>query len=97
MTGIIDTIESFKVRQQTILDLNVEFVKKSDEFGEDCQSRIEAIKTEFEVKKAELGAEFEKAKASYKADLKAAFGVTDGESANILDLVQLIYRVAKPE
>lgn len=97
MTDIEVTIASFKARQQTILDLNAEFIKQADAFGEECQSRIEAIKTEFEVKKAELGAEFEKAKASYKADMKTAFGVTDGESANILDLVQLIRRVTVPE
>lgn len=95
--NILETIESFKARQKIILDLNAEFVKRADEFGEECQSRIEAIKTEFEVKKAELGAEFEKAKEAYKSDMKAAFGVTDGENANILDLVQLIHRVAKSE
>ena len=97
MTDILQVIESFKSRQQTILDLNAAFIKEADAFGEECQARIDAIKAEFETKKAELGAEFEKAKTSYKADLKAAFGVTDGESANILDLVQLIHRVSKSE
>lgn len=94
MTQLLEKIAVFKDRQKAIMQLNAQFVAKCDEFAAECETRISAIKTEFEVKKAELGQEFEKAKESYKADLKTEFGVTDGESANILDLVQLIHRVS---
>ena len=93
MTELTEKVAEFKARQQQIIDLNTEYVKAVDAFGDDCQARTDAIKSEFEAKKAELGVEFEKAKQSYKADLKATFGVTDGKNANILDLVQLIHRV----
>lgn len=94
MTNISEKVESFKSRQKVIMDLNDAYNKATEAFAEECQSKIDAIKAEFETKKAELGVEFEKAKESYKVDLKSEFGVTDGENANILDLVQLIRRVA---
>lgn len=94
MTELKEKISSFKARQQKIMQLSAQYVAKVDEISTECQNRIDAIKTEFETRKAEASSEFEKEKDSYKADLKTAFGVTDGESANILDLVQLIGRVA---
>jgi Skp family chaperone for outer membrane proteins len=93
MITLVDKIAEFKARQKKIMELHAEFVAKSDAFGAECESRMEAIKTEYEVKKAELAAEFEKEKAFYKADLKAQFGITDGDQANILDVVELILRV----
>lgn len=94
MTNVAEKIASFKERQAEIMKLDAQYNIKVDELKQDCENRIDAIKTEFEVKKAELSAEPSKAIEQYKADLKAEFGVTDGERANILDIVQLIDRVS---
>ena len=94
MTDVASKIASFKERQSQILALSAEFEEASGALADDCQGRIDAIKTEFEVKKAELASELEKAKEAYKADVKAAFGVTDGEPLNIVQMVEFIHRVA---
>lgn len=94
MSELSDKVASFKERQTNIMILHDEMTKAVNALGDQCQERVNAINTEFEVKKAEFGQALEAAKTSYKADLKEAFGVTDGESANILDLVQLIHRLA---
>jgi hypothetical protein len=90
-------ITDFKLRQAKIVAMHADLQAKLQRFGQDCESRMEAIKTEFEARKAEWSADLEKEKESYKADLKAVFGVTDGESANILDLVQLIVKVTSQQ
>ena len=51
------------------------------------------LKTQGEI--MALSAELEKKKEEYRAQVKAAFGVTDGEPLNIVQLVQMIASVQK--
>ena len=50
----------------------------------------------FEEKQKEIVAliqELEKKKSEYKAEFKAAFGITDGEPANVLEIIKTIKTV----
>lgn len=94
MSNLDEKIASFKDKQAEIMKLHEQYRVEMDKVTQDCESRIEAIKTEHEVKKAELSQGVDKAKADYKAAVKDAFGVTDGETINVLDMVQFIQRVS---
>lgn len=88
-----EQVKAFREKQSKIMELHKAYEEAVNKVGADCESRIEAIKTEYEVKKAELGQELERAKSEYKAAVKAAFGVTDGETINVIDMVEFISRV----
>jgi hypothetical protein len=89
-----EQISAFKEKQAKIMDLHRQYDAALTDVKTDCETRIKAIETEFETKKAELAVELDRSKAEYCASMKEAFGVADGENANILDVVQLVRRVA---
>jgi uncharacterized small protein (DUF1192 family) len=93
--SVSDKVQEFKARQTKIIGLNDEYNQAMDKVNTEFDDRLAALKNEFELKKAETSAELDKETAAYKADMKAAFGVTDGERTNILDVVELITRVAR--
>lgn len=50
----------------------------------------------FQTKQAEileLNRQLEVKKQEYKAEMKAAFGIADGEPANVLEIVEAIQKV----
>lgn len=51
--------------------------------------------TETQTAILEKHEELEKLKATYRAELKARLGITDGENANVLDLMKAAHKVFK--
>jgi uncharacterized small protein (DUF1192 family) len=92
--SVSDKVQEFKARQTKIIAINDAFNEKMEVLGAEFDEKVNALKSEFELKKAEISTELDKETAAYKADLKAAFGVTDGEKLNVLDMVEMINRIS---
>lgn len=58
------------------------------------QSKIEKFRS-WQEKLLKLNQELENAKQEYRAQMKAEFGLADGEPANVLELVESFARIQK--
>ena len=61
----------------------------------DVQPRLESLKAEYDEKTQAILEPLIKKAEEYKAELKAAFGITDGERTDVLDTVSMVLRVAR--
>lgn len=75
-------IEGFRERQKEIMVLDAQVGEKRRE-----------LQAEFEQKDAELQKELREKLKSYKDDMRAAFGIADGDNANVLDFMAAIEKV----
>lgn len=91
--SLIDQVAEFKAKQIEIINLNDEAQGKLAKLQSESQAKLDAVHAEFETEKAKILAPLDQKREEYKKEMKAAFGVTEGETATILDLVQLIHRV----
>lgn len=89
-----DKIDEFRDRQVKMIELAKECNTQVEACREESQSRADAIQSEFETKRAQFLAPLDQARSVYNADIKAAFGLSDGERSNVLDLVQLVATVS---
>lgn len=81
-----EQISYFKAKQEEIMRLSVEFEKKRHEIETRANAELESA--QFPLRDAG---------EKYRAEMKAVFGVTDGERINVLDVVELIDKVSNPK
>lgn len=82
-------IAYFKNKQEEILALHREYSEAKERTEREANDYIEGKKKELLPYEQQLS----DAKAKYCAELKSEYGITDGESANVLQLVELIYKI----
>lgn len=88
MANLKDRIDYFKGLQQVIMAEAQAIQVKTAEF----QNSDFVVNAQRELN--ELNQALENKKEQYKAEMKAEFGVCDGEQINILDVVQMTHKVA---
>jgi uncharacterized protein YPO0396 len=74
----------------------LEIVKRESELRQakrDVEAEVQAIIDVKEAPLKKLAEELNKLKEEYRAEVKAAFGITDGEPANVLEIVKTVRRV----
>jgi len=92
---INEKIEHFTKRQEEITDLAAIFEGKKREIVQEFTQKKSELEKEYQDKIDAAAQELTKRKEEYKAELKAWVGITDGENANILDVVKLARTVAE--
>lgn len=89
MSTYKEIIDGFKVKQEAILAAEREAQAARRALDEKVQAYIDEHKGPVEA----LLENAEKIKEEYRAEMKAAFGIADGEKTNVLDVVEAIRRV----
>jgi hypothetical protein len=92
--SIEQTISRLKARQSDITRLHTEFKDKEHMLILEHKDRVRELEAETEKKITDAARELNSLKETYKAECKAIFGVADGEQINILDVVEMIRKVA---
>lgn len=93
MSNLNETIQKLKEKQELIIRLHDEAKPKRDALMKEYEEKKTALEKEYQDKIADAVRDLENEKAKYRAETKAAFGVADGESINILDVVEMIVLV----
>jgi hypothetical protein len=89
MSTYQELIEGFKAKQEAILKADA----TAQEAKQALDAKVEAFINEHKGPVEELLQAAENMKQEYRAEIKAAFGITDGERTNVLDVVEMVHRV----
>lgn len=82
-------IREFKDKQAEIVRLNDEFQVDRKRIIGEFEDKKKELETKYQGMLTEAAKLLENAREKYKAELKSWVGITDGENANILDVVIL--------
>jgi hypothetical protein len=86
-------ISDFKAKQLEVRAAHAEFVVKEKQLLDEYNAKADAMKAEFEEKNDANSKEFRSLQEKYKAEVKATFGITDGEKSDILSVVEMVQKV----
>ena len=84
-----EQVEAFKKKQADIMELQA----KLKEAEAALQAQVEEYIAAHKGTVNEIGQKLERLMQEYRAELKAWVGITDGEKASVLDLVEAVKRV----
>lgn len=82
-----ERFEYYLKKGKEITKLAETFKKKEAELVEDGKKRASALECEVQDSIANAGAELRKAQEQYKAEMKAEFGLCDGEPIDVLSML----------
>lgn len=88
-----EIFESFKKKQQEIVELH----KQLKDAQAKAQAEVDKLMEEKKKDLNELQQKFTAARENYKAELKAQFGITDGEEMNVLDMIHAVKKACSLE
>lgn len=83
--------EKLENQQAQIKVLHATLMSKKEIYEEKAKQLTKAMQDELDAMEGDL----QKAIASYKADLKREFGITDGEQMNVLETIVAIRKASR--
>lgn len=92
MTALEQKITYFKQLQTEIMELHKEAESKTHALESEFKEKVTALEIEYTTKNNEVTRELDNKKEKYRAELKATFGMTDGEKTNVLDVIQAVQK-----
>jgi hypothetical protein len=97
MSMFQEKFTQFKAKKAELEKLDAEVAPKIEAIEKEFKEKLEVLKAEYNDRINEARRDFDNASSKYQAELKAWCGITEGEKAEVLLIVDAIRKVSEME
>ena len=97
MSQFREKVTYFNQKKREMLEVDKEIKIKLIELQDKAEKEIGVIREKFDAEKISLMAPLDKLRETYKAEVKAWCGITDGEAMNVVQMLEAVKRIQDME